>query len=273
VKPHPIAPALAAAALATLALTASPAHAGLVARNLDSDASTAEAYYDTALGITWMRDRNHLATATPGMVPTGYVSYADATAAVAALNANSAFNFGLTGWRLTTANGVHTIAGAGCQTGFNGSTDCGSNVNTASGELAFMFHDNLGNVSSRDSSGNLRAGSYGVDFGLVNDEDFLNLETGRYWSSTASHRLIFNIPQNGQVSFDFADGSQAITAATAGNRGFAWLVHDGDVGTSLSNAVPEPASLALVGLGLMAAFSRRSVRPPLRAAAASISAN
>lgn len=247
--------------------------ASLVARDLDGNATTTEAYYDTVLGITWMRDRNHLATATPGMVPTGYVSYADATAAVAALNANSAFNFGLTGWRLPTANGVHTIGGAGCQTGFNGSTDCGSNVNTASGELAFMFHDNLGNVSSRDSSGNLRAGSYGVDFGLVNDEDFLNLETGRYWSSTASYRLIFNIPQNGQVSFDFADGSQAITAATAGNRGFAWLVHDGDVGTSLSNAVPEPASLALVGLGLMAAFSRRSVRPPLRAAAASISAN
>jgi hypothetical protein len=131
-KPHPIALALAAATLATLALTASPAHASLVARNLDSDDSTAEAYYDTTLGITWMRDRNHLAGVTPGMVSTGLVTWADGDAAIAALNASSTAGYGLSGWRMPTAGGVASIAGAGCQFGFNGSTDCGSNVDTSS---------------------------------------------------------------------------------------------------------------------------------------------
>ncbi len=251
-KPHPIALAIATAALATLALTASPAHASLVARNLDGNASTAEAYFDTTLGITWMRDRNHLANATPGMAPAGFVSWADGDAAITALNASSSAGYGLIGWRMPTAGGVATLGGAGCQFGFNGSTDCGSNVDTASSELAFMFHVNLGNTSSRDASGNLRPGSFGVDFGLIHDDDFLNLDTGRYWSSTDSYRLIFGTPLNGKVSFDFNDGSQTVTAATASARGFVWLVHDGDVGTAVAHAVPEPASLALVGLGLLA---------------------
>lgn len=237
-------------------------HASLIARNLDSNAATVEAYYDSSLGITWMRDVNYLATATPGMVPTGYVSYLDAMTALSTFNTNSAFNFGWSNWRLPTAMGVHTIGGAGCQTGFNGSTDCGFNVNTASSELAFMFHNNLGNLSSRDSTGNLRPGNSGVDFGLANSADFINLETGRYWSETASYRLIFSTPVNGQVTFDFADGSQSITAPTTSSRGFAWLVHDGDVGGAVVQAVPEPGSIALAGLALLAlaGSSRRAAK-------------
>ena len=258
-QPHCTARALAYfTALLTLAPLSS--HATLVARNLDSDTSTAEAYYDTVLGITWMRDRNHLAQVTPGMVPTGFIDWSSADAAITTMNASANASYGYSGWRMPSAAGVNTLGGPGCQQGFSGSTDCGSNVNTASSELAFMFHVNLGNVSSVDTSGALRPGAAGIDFGLANDADFLNLETGRYWSSTDSFRLIFNTPQNGKVTFNFADGTQGITVPTASARGFAWLVHDGDIGTSVTTTVPEPATAALAGLALLGLAASRHRR-------------
>ena len=244
--------AVAGAACTLALLVPGMAQSALVARDLDGITSTAEAYYDSARGITWMRDRNHLSTSLGLLPSTGFMTWADGDAAITALNANAAASFGLSGWRMPTANGVHSIGGAGCQFGFNGNTDCGSNVDTGSSELAHLFHDILGNLSDRDSSGNWRAGSAGIDFGLVNDEDFLNVETGRYWSSTQSYRMIFNTPQTGYVTFDFANGGQSITAANASNRGYVWLVHDGDVGGAVSQAVPEPATLLLAGLALCA---------------------
>jgi hypothetical protein len=242
---------------ATLIFASGLANASLVARDLDGNAATAEAYYDTSLNITWLRDINHLANATAGMAANGVSSWGDGAAAASALNANSPFNFGLTGWRMPTANGMATIGGPGCQFGFSGSTDCGSNVDTSSSELAYMFHVNLGNTSQRDGAGNFRAGSLGVDFGLVNTADFLNLSAGRYWSGTTSFRLIFNQPLTGPVTFDFNDGSQSVFSNNVNNLGRSWLVHDGDVGGALSASVPEPGSLALVGLAGAGAFVLR----------------
>ncbi len=253
-----------ARALRPLALTAAacatalPATAALVARNLDGNASTAEAYFDTTLGITWLRDANALSAAY-GLGPT--MNYGAATAALAAFNADAALNFGFSGWRLPGADGVHTLGGAGCQFGFNGSTDCGDNVDTASSELASMFHDTLGNFSLRDTSGNVRSGAQYVDWGLAETADFINLQGAAYWSSTSSYRLIFNVPQTGQVTFQMANGTQAITPVTGGAA--AWLVHDGDIGTALSTAggggaVPVPGSLGLAALGLALLARRRS---------------
>lgn len=246
--------ALAAACLA--AGLANPAHAGLVARDLDGNGATAEAYYDTTLGITWLRDVStlHTAYALPQLM-----DYATVTTALSAFNADTALGFGYSGWRLPTAAGVHLIGGAGCQFGLNGSTDCGENVNTASSELASMFHDTLGNVSWRDTGGTPRPGTQGSDWGLVNVADFTDLDGVGFWTSTTSYRLIFGLQQTGQVVFDMRTGAQSIAAPT-GLRA-AWLVHDGDIGQALAagpgQSVPLPGSLSLAALGLALLAARR----------------
>ena len=241
---------LALAATALLASTAAPA--ALVARSLDADPATAEAYYDTTLGITWLRDARLLHT-TYGLPQ--LAGYASVTTAITAFNADAGVNFGHTGWRLPTAAGVHVIGGLGCQFGTSGSTDCGENVDTASSELASMFHDTLGNISNRDSSGAFRAGAAGTDWGLVNSADFDGLDLVGYWSSTTSYRLIFGVPQAGQVVFDMRTGSQSIAPPSASRA--AWLVHDGDIGSAVTSAVPLPGSLGLAALGLALLARRR----------------
>jgi uncharacterized protein (TIGR03382 family) len=243
---------------ACLLLTGANAHATLVARNLDTDSTTAEAYYDTSLGITWMRDTQALSHAL-GLGSSTF-NHADALGHLAAFNANGSANHGFSQWRLPGAGGVHSIGGAGCQFGFNGSTDCGSNVDVASSELAHLFHATLGNTSQRDSSGNFRPGTAGIDWGLANDGDFDNLLAGTYWTGTTSYRLIFNLPQHGQVTFNLLDGSQSILSPTSQAR--AWLVHDGDIGSAVSSAlnasvVPLPGTLPLAALGLLALARRR----------------
>jgi uncharacterized protein (TIGR03382 family) len=206
-------------------------------------------------------DVNRLAAVSPGLAPNGLATWASADAALTAFNGNAAANHGFSSWRMPTANGVHSIGGLGCQFGVNGSTDCGDNVNTASSELAWMFHVNLGNRSWRDSSGNAIAGTSGVDFGLVDDGDFANLDAGRYWSGTSSFQLIFGVPKNGLVTFDFINGSQGITAPANSALGRAWLVHDGDIGQAVTlasaNSVPAPGTLALAGLAAVLLAARR----------------
>jgi hypothetical protein len=252
---------LAGAAAAAAALGAvTPSQAALVARSLDGDASTAEAYFDDALGITWMANTRHL---HQSMNVVGALNYAGTLSTLAAFNAGSTANFGYSGWRLPQADGVHTLGGAGCQFGSSGGTDCGENVNVASGELAYMFHTNLGNLSWRDTAGQARAGQAGIDWGLVQEGGF-EIDAMLFWSSTASYRLIFGMPQYGQVVFDTGNGTQGIRATTSTGLG-AWLVHDGDIGSAVvagSSAVPTAGTPVLAGLGLvlMATALRRKRR-------------
>jgi hypothetical protein len=64
-----------------------------------------------------------------------------------------------------------------CDFAFIG-TDCGYNVDTATGELAHLRYDTLGNIAEYDISGNdLQPGA-----GLTSTGPFYNMQASWYWS-------------------------------------------------------------------------------------------
>lgn len=196
----------------------------LQGRDLDGNLATFEAYYDTALDITWLADTHYYGNAG--------LDWYDANAWVASLDIN-----GVAGWRLPTVTDTGT---PGCDFAFTG-TDCGFNVDTATGEMARMFFETLGNESYYTASG-----LYNPGYGLTNTGPFLNLEPNYYWTSTI---YALNGPYIDDAwFFEFDNGNQASDPTHF--TFYAWAVHDGDVGVAPA-AVPVPAAAWLFGSGLL----------------------
>jgi len=197
----------------------------LLGRDLDGNAATFEAYYDTTLNITWLADAN----------VGGVMNWADANAWAASLNIN-----GVTGWRLPdTVDGVFDWS--------YGGTNAGYNVDTSMSEMASLFYDTLGNLAQFDTTGTQQAGS-----GVSNTGPFSNLQTGNdenhyYWSATEYAAL-----STRAWMFDFGPSTtQSIALKTntsdPGVFGYyAWAVRPGDI-----SAVPVPAAAWLFGSGLI----------------------
>ncbi len=194
----------------------------LQGRDLDGNAATFEAYYDTTLNITWLVDAN----------ANGQMNWADANTWANNLDVN-----GVTGWRLPTM--VDTGA-SGCDW-TNSGTDCGYNVQTGSAattvysEMASLFYDTLGNLAYYDTSGN----SSQPGWGLTNTGPFSNFQSGNYWSGleyapTTSWAWVF-FSNNG------AQGNNL-----KNNTIYTLAVRPGDV-----SAVPVPAAVWLFGSGLL----------------------
>jgi hypothetical protein len=243
--------ALAAALLAPQAKAAAMSGQGtwettLKGRDLDGNAATFEAYYDTALNITWLADANFAKTSNYDA--DGYMTWATAKAWADNLVVGA-----YSDWRLPTMLDTGT---PGCNFSFTGGTDCGYNVQTKDAstgtvysEMAHLFYVSLGDkgqVAPTGSSG----------FGLSNTGPFSNVQSYIYWSGVAY------APNTGSAWYFATNTGRQDSASKFGELFVAWAVSSGDIGVAAvapAAAVPEPQSyaLALAGLAVAAALARK----------------
>lgn len=216
----------------------------LQGRDLDGNAATFEAYYDTTLDITWLANANAGAGSAfdDGFSTTdGGMTWANANAWAAALDVN-----GITGWRLPTTTPIN---GTSFNTAFsnNATTDTGTadadgwvdGSGTPVSEMGHMFYVTLGNLGQCTPNDASPASCVvPTSFGLSNTGPFSNVQSGVYWSGSA-------LDSSSAWSFFFVNGRQ-ISVGKNENLVSAWAVHSGDV-----SAVPVPAAVWLFGSGLL----------------------
>jgi hypothetical protein len=225
------------------------------------------AYYDNVLDITWLADANLAdsnAFGVAGINANGSMTWNTANAWIVAMNAADHLDFD--DWRLPT---LSPIDGAAFDTDFsnNATTDGGFAKTTTDGsdggwrdgagtpvsEMGYMYYVNLANLglcTPNDASPVSCVTQTG--FGLANTVDFVNLQSGVYWSGVE-----FDSDNAWFFGFDLGDQN---TFGKSVNL-FAWAVRSGDVEADAT--VPEPATAALLGASLIgfAAARRRARRP------------
>jgi len=184
--------------------------------------------YDDVLDVTWLQDANYARTS--GYDADGKMNWSAANTWAANLSYG-----GYDDWRLTDVSPVN-----GSSFNYNystdGTTDIGYNITSQNSEMAYMFHENLGNKSYFDTSGNSQAG-----YGVTNMDLFINLESYVYWSAVE-----YAPNTNGAWAFYTYGGRQV--GYYKNSEIYSWAVRSGDVTVS---AVPLPGAVWLMASGLL----------------------
>lgn len=207
-----------AAALAAVGLSAQSAGVSgqgswettLQARDINGDGGI-DAYYDTALNITWLANWN----------TNGTQSWNPVAAWAASVNLD-----GVTGWRLPSTNDTG-LPGCDYSNPGPGGTDCGFNVAPSSSEMAHVYYLTLGNKPYPETGS-----------GLANTADFVNMQSSSYRSGTEY------APDTSAAWYFYPNyGNQQ--RSDKSSLEFAVAVRDGDV-----TAVAERHALAMMPAGV-----------------------
>lgn len=221
-----------------LALAGNSANAALVSR------SAGLAYYDTATNLTWVADAN--LAKTSGYDADGLMTWTQSLGWIASLNAQSAGlgYLGKNDWRLPT---VTDTGSSGCDFAYTG-TDCGFNVDLATGEMARMFYGTLGNTAFYNTGGAPTGCPGAPNFCLTNTGPFSNLQPDNYWTGTE-----YAPATSFAWLFKFSSGNQGSISKSFGI--YSWAVRTGDIA-----AVPVPGAVWLFGgaLTMLGAVRRRA---------------
>jgi len=215
---HTLRKVLTAVCLCAVVTVSSISHAALVGRLAATPGGMDyQAYYDTALNITWLADANAGAGSAfdDGTFATdGRMSWDNAVAWTTSLTVN-----GIGGWRLPDmdVNGDDTIF------------DCalGNQAACMDNEIGHLFYYGAGTT---------------LGSGVTADSPspFSNIIFGAYWSGTDY------APNPAIQVWDFLVDLGAQEVSVKGGNAWAWAVRSGDVGV-----VPVPAAVWLFGSGLL----------------------
>ncbi len=196
--------------------------------------------YDSDQDLTWLQDANFAKNS--GYDADGRMTWSNAMTWAQKLSFG-----GYEDWRLPNITDAGTD---GCNWAMQG-TDCGYNVDTATSELAYMFHNILDNESSynpdgsHNNTGCIAANPYCMQNISADGVEILNLQSFLYWSGT-------EFANNTDKAWRFYTNLGAQDPWNKDFEIYAWAVRSGD-----SINVPEPGVLLLLGAGLAGLAARR----------------